>query len=262
MVWALVSGLGGADWLWVERAGAPPSPIWTVTEGIQAGTGSGKWVMLAALAARLSRQDFAALLGLEVVAELLLLWRASLVEGIPSVFAALLVLAVVRFDHTTPRRLHGPQLPPRRGSWWLAVACGSFMAMGVVLVFDFDGPMFIPYRRALLDLDPTPPWPLVELAYGRIAVGFCVHYAALCLALCIHGADLTLLRSAMLAQLAWVLPDSIACLMTGAAFNVVMINLPAMVLFTGAWWLTVRRASRDPREALPSTPPARDASDQ
>lgn len=242
VIWAVVSGLGGADWLWVEVGGAPPSPIWRVTEGIQAGTAAGKWTMLAIAATVLRRRDLALLLGLEVVAEVLLFWRAGLGASMLSIVPALLVLGRLAIDRA------GPAARPRSGEAsrgpvrWLMLACGFFVALGALIVFDFHGPAFASYLDALHGLDPSPSWPGVELAYGRIAVGFSVHYGALALVLHRRGADAALLRGAMLAQLAWVLPDSIACLAHGAAFNVVQINLPAMVAFTAAWALTRRRA--------------------
>ncbi|MEM9455989.1 MAG: hypothetical protein AAGF11_17545 [Myxococcota bacterium] len=245
LAWSVASGLGAADRLWVEWWGATSSPIWRVTEGIEAGTAAGKWTMLAVAASMVDWRVLAGLLGLEVLAEGLLLARADLSVGLVSVVPSLLVLGLV------VRARSEPEQPPRHGSSTvLQLACGLFLATGVIIIVDFHGPVFIPYRGALEALDPSPPWGLVALAYARIAVGFSVHYGALLLVLRRRGADPVVLRGAMVAQLAWFLPDSAACLVNGAVFNVVMINLPSMGLFWLAWWIVWRGRAR-PGPATP-----------
>lgn len=251
LAWSVASGLGAADRLWVEWWGAPSSSIWRVTEGIEAGTAAGKWTMLAIVAPWVSRRALAGLLGLEILVEGALLLRADLSVGLVSVVPSLLVLGLVLGPvlgsvlGSVSRARAEPEGSPRRGrSAALQWACGWFLTTGVVIIVGFHGPVFAPYREALEALDPSPPWRLVALAYARIAVGFSVHYGALLLVLRRRGADPAVLRGAMVAQLVWFVPDSTACLVSGAAFNVVMINLPAMGLFSLAWWSVWRGRAR------------------
>ncbi|MCH9684087.1 MAG: hypothetical protein K0V04_21820 [Deltaproteobacteria bacterium] len=238
LVWAVVAGLGASQWLWTEVIGGSTSPIWSLTESIQAGTVVGQWLMLAAAAPLLRRSSVAVLLALDGLAQLALVTRAD-AGGTPWLAApVLLLLVVVALDRS------GPAKPPTVGPPWLALACVWFLGTGLVVMFGLHSPPFAIYREALMGLDPSPQWPLVELAYGRIAVGFMGHYAVLLLALRRCGPSPALLRAALAAQLGWVVVDSTGCLMHGGAFNLLMINVPATLLFGIAWWATWRGRER------------------
>jgi hypothetical protein len=188
--------------------------------------------MLAGVAARVPRRALVGLLLADAGADGALMLRSGLAVGAWLGGPSLLVAVLAGLDRPA-------ESPPRRGGApWLSLACVAFLLVALLIVLGFDSPVFESYREALRGLDPDPPWPWVELAYARIAVGFSVHYAALALAL--RHPTSALLRWAMAAQLGWVLTDSATGLVHDAAFNVLMINVPSCLLFFVAWAVTWR----------------------
>ncbi len=239
IAWAVLGGLGGADLLWTQWLGHPASAIWPLAEGIWAGTTAGKWSMVAVAFTLVPRRTIVGVLVLDLVLESLLWSTAGMLAGLVFVLPTVLVLASTLL---APHRDPAPTAAVVGGRW-LLLACGWFVLTGALLVFAFGGPLFGMYREALMGLDAAPPWAAVELAYARIGVGFSVHYVMLALVLRARGPTPAVLRGAALAQLAWFCTDSTTNLVHGAAFNVGMVNLPAMALFGVVWWGTWR-ASR------------------
>ena len=130
-----------------------------------------------------------------------------------------------------PRGGQGP--PPR---WTpLAWACLVNAVGGLVMAVGINTPLFQVWTSRVL---ANPDW--LGLLFGPIGATICAHFVMLVPA-ARRGHD----RLVVLTVLAWFVVDSARTVAEGAWFNLLLINLPCLVMVGGAALWTRYRLFRD-----------------
>jgi hypothetical protein len=142
-----------------------------------------------------------------------------------------------------------PTGTPSRAWSALRWSCWAFAAFGVVVAFFPRTFLFEPYNAALARAYAPGPAGEAQLALwesfvmGPIGGTFAAHFAMLALALSHAKGERWVLHATWSSVLLWFTLDTVGCLMRGAAFNVLLVNLPSagwILLLTLLAWRKAR----------------------
>lgn len=222
-------------------------PFVAMLEGILGGSLVGKWLAAGALLKLADPREHPwarrALLGALAalgVFEFGLLWA----WGIPPAEAmgelgvagivGLMLWRTARPSSERPAPAPGPA--DARPTAWRALEAFAWamVAFGILLGVAIISPPFAVYRDAMAALwfegalpHGTLPW--MQYGFGAIGAAFAGHFLVLAAVARHAWAEPWAARVWGGTVLAWFAVDSAACLMQGATFNVLMVNLPALL---------------------------------
>lgn len=145
-------------------------------------------------------------------------------------------------------RAHARELraPPAAPAWRVLTAvCAAYAIVGVALPLVVAGPLFAPYRALVAAAwfggtlpDAAARW--LSFAFGLVGATFAGHFVMLWWALRAAPGAAWALRMVAVSVGAWFVVDSAGCLLHGAAFNVLVVNVPCLVSLAVPWALAWR----------------------
>ncbi len=148
---------------------------------------------------------------------------------------------------------------PARGKPLLAATI-VFTLFGLVLTFAATAPIFDFYSAAIADAffeGHAPPQATTwqSFIYGLVGATFAAHFAMLAWACVMAGGRLWVRSMVITSMLAWFCVDSATGLIHGAYFNLLMVNVPSMLVMAAAWWWASSPDPRNPRVRGPDPAP-------
>jgi hypothetical protein len=145
-----------------------------------------------------------------------------------------------------------PTEPPRVWPWkllWLGMA--AFAVVGVVVAVAIRSPIFDLYNSGLRDAFfahreamPADAVTYQRFAFGLIGATFAGHFVMLAWAARRAARERWVLAAIATSIAVWFVIDTTACLVHGALFNVLMINLPSLLAIAVLLALAARDTAR------------------
>ncbi|MCA9610669.1 MAG: hypothetical protein KC619_33970 [Myxococcales bacterium] len=243
-----------ADALWGTSFPAELRSYAAFTDGVLGGSIVGKWVACAWLVHVPIRQR--ARWGLVALLAAHLVWfaidaTASVLYGAPvnvwmiDLLPLVVVggLALALWPHTKPV---GPSPKPRPSVRVLLAVCLASIGTGLAAAFAIRSPLFALYDQATADTFfagvTEGRWVAWQrFAYGLIGATLAGHFVALAAMLWRAPTERWVLHAVATSMTAWFVVDTGACLVHGAWFNILQINLPSYVGTMLVWAVAMRR---------------------
>lgn len=220
------------------------APAVATLEAILGGSLVGKWSTAWALirfgdpihARWVWRALFGGLVGLGLF-EAFVVWSAGIpFDAMGPELASPMLLALLLWRLRRPERVDVIDAPRERPLAWRALEAFAWMnvALGLVLSYAVKSPPFAIYREAMSDawfegaVIPHGLGPWFNYGFGAIGAVFAAQFFMLAMLVRFAPGRRWAWWTYGGTVLAWFIVDSASCLVHGATFNVLMVNLPAL----------------------------------